>query len=514
MSLRVRLVLLTVTLVALVAVALSALHLNTLVNTLSEDALDRSDLAKKEVMFFLVDHINEIDQHSSDYDSSGGPKALLYTIISSDRDIARTLRTMALAPSIVEINVAGEDGRILASSSERRVAAMLPQLRDFSQWSKGSAMSRMLDLMREREGADYEVVTRLGIQGQSESILSIQVVTSTVLLRDPLLAQVKGLAAVSGGSLLAALVIVLAATNLALQPLKRIDQTIDRIVQGNYGGEAAEPHVAKEFAVLESKLNLLGQKFRGARQDATELRHDVDQLLQRLASQLDVASRLAAISRLTGGVAHEIKNPLNAIALRLDFLREKLRGEPGEEDLVKDIEVLSREVQRLDRVVKTFLDFSRPVEVHFTDVDLADITREVADLMTPPAQLAHVTVEVDSPSGPVPLHGDADLIKQAVMNLVTNAIEAMKDGGRLILKTARDDGAVTLEVSDSGPGIPPAMRNKIFQLYFTTKGKGSGIGLALTYRAVQLHNGTIEFESVEGRGTTFRLRFPAAIRHV
>jgi signal transduction histidine kinase len=176
--------------------------------------------------------------------------------------------------------------------------------------------------------------------------------------------------------------------------------------------------------------------------------------------------------------------------------------------------VLSKEVQRLDRVVKTFLDFSRPVEVHFEDVDLAALTREVVELMTPPAQLARVTVTMESPSGPVPLRGDPDLIKQAVLNLVTNAIEAMKDGGSLRLTAARDDGVVTLEVADSGPGIPAALRNKIFQLYFTTKGKGSGIGLAMTYRAVQLHNGTIEFNSAEGRGTTFRLQFPAVIRHV
>jgi signal transduction histidine kinase len=512
MSLRVRLVLLTLTLVALVAVALSALHLETLVNTLSEDALERSEHAAQEVNSYLIDHIN---QHSGDedYKAAGSPKAMLYMMVSSDREIASMLqKTMALAPSIVEINVAGEDRRILASSSERRVGATLAQLRDFSQWSRGGALSRLLDLMK--GGPDYESDSAASIKGQSERVLTIQVVTSTALLGDPLLAQVRGLAAVSGGSLLAALVITLAATSLALQPLKRIDQTIDRIVQGNYGGEQKEPRVAREFAVLESKLNLLGQKFRGAREDATELRHDVNQLLERLASQLDVASRLAAISRLTGGVAHEIKNPLNAIALRLDFLREKLGEGPGEEDLVKDIDVLSREVQRLDRVVKTFLDFSRPVEVHFEEVDLASLTREVADLMTPPARLAHVVFIVESPSGAVPLRGDADLIKQAVMNLVTNAIEAMKDGGSLWLKTTCEDGLATLEVADSGPGIPSAMRSKVFQLYFTTKGKGSGIGLAMTYRAVQLHNGTIEFDSAEGRGTTFRLQFPAAIRHV
>src|ERR1035438_1463304 len=287
MSLRVRLVLLIVALVALVAVALSALHLDTLVDTLSADALDRSERATQEVSSFLVDHIN---QHSGEYDPSGGPTALWYTIVSSDRDIASMLqKTMALSRSIVEINVAGEDNHILASSSERRVGAMLMRHGDFSQWIKNSAKARLLDLFR--GGADYERIAGLGIPDQSERSLTIQVVTSTVLLREPLLGQVRGLAAVSGGSLLVALAITLAATNLALRPLKRIDQTIDRIVQGSYGGEAAHPSAAKEFAVLESKLNLLGQKFRGARENATELRHDVNQLLERLASQLDVASR-------------------------------------------------------------------------------------------------------------------------------------------------------------------------------------------------------------------------------
>jgi signal transduction histidine kinase len=512
MSLRVRLVLLTLTLVALVAVALSALHLDTLVNTLSMDAFDRSQRASEEVSSFLIEHLKA---HTAEYPAFSrvvSAKELWYYIVSSDLDVARMLKNkVAHSSSLIEINVADENGQILASSTERRIGASITQYRDFDQWKGERAMSRLLDLMERRGGPQYQLVVPLGVG--SEKALSVQVVTSTALLHDPLLEQVEYLAWVSGGSLLAALLITLAATNLALRPLKRIDQTIDRIVQGNYGGERVEPHAAKEFAVLEGKLNLLGQKFRGAREDATELRHDVDQLLERLASQLDVATRLSAISRLTGGVAHEIKNPLNAIALRLDFLRAKLET-TGEEELVKDIDVLSKEVQRLDRVVRTFLDFSGPVEVHFEDVDLAALTREVADLMTPPAQLAHVSMDVESPSGPVPLRGDADLMKQAVLNLVTNAIEAMKGGGSLRLKTEQNNGAVTLEVSDSGPGIPPALRNKVFQLYFTTKGKGSGIGLAMTYRAVQLHNGTIEFESAEGRGTTFRLQFPAAIRHV
>lgn len=527
MSLRIRLALLIVALVTLVAVALSALHLETLVDTLSTDAFDRSQRASQEVSSYLIGHLNEETSKTPPSEV----KTLWYQIVSSDRDIATMLQqTMALSPSLVEINVSDQAGQILASSSERRVGTNLAQLRDFSQWVKGSARSRLVDLMA--GGPDYQMIVPLGIQGETETILTIQVKTSTVLLRDPLLQQLRWLALVSLGSLLAALLITLIATNLVLRPLKRIDQTIDRIVQGNYGGQPSAHGAPKEFAVLESKLNLLGQQFRGARENATELRHDVDQLLERMASQLDVASRLAAISRLTGGVAHEIKNPLNAIALRLDFLRAKL-GAP-EEELNQDIDVLAKEIARLDRVVKTFLDFSSPVEVHFEDVDLSALTREVADLMTPPARLAHIKVEVDAPSAPVLIRGDADLLKQAVLNLVTNALEAMATKpaaidasvidasaihaanarGCLRLATARDNGTVRLEVSDTGPGIPASQRDRVFQLYFTTKSIGSGIGLALTYRAVQLHNGTIAFESEEGRGTTFRLQFPASIRHV
>ena len=172
-------------------------------------------------------------------------------------------------------------------------------------------------------------------------------------------------------------------------------------------------------------------------------------------------------------------------------------------------------MRRLDRVVKTFLDFSRPVEVRLVEVDLAALVREVADLMTPQAGLARIDLEFHAPAGrePAAIRGDADMLKQAVLNLVTNALDAMKDGGHLRLTVHRAADAVVLEVADDGPGIPPELRQKVFQLYFTTKPKGSGIGLAMTYRAVQLHNGTIDFTSEDGRGTTFRLQFPAVAGH-
>ena len=233
---------------------------------------------------------------------------------------------------------------------------------------------------------------------------------------------------------------------------------------------------------------------------------DVDSQRQ-LRSQLDVSSRLAAISRLTGGVAHEIKNPLNAIALHLEVLKAKLSA-PSPVD--GEMAIIEREIGRLDRVVKTFLDFARPVELSMQTVDLVALTRELAALIAPDAARHRVEVALDSAVVRAAIQADRDLLSQAVLNVVMNGIEAMNDGGRLSLQIVRNGDDFELSVSDEGTGIPPEVREKIFNLYFTTKPEGSGIGLAMTFRVVHLHDGTIEVASEVGRGTTFRLRFPAS----
>jgi signal transduction histidine kinase len=230
---------------------------------------------------------------------------------------------------------------------------------------------------------------------------------------------------------------------------------------------------------------------------------------RQIESHLDVSARLAAISRLTGGVAHEIKNPLNAIALHLEVLRAKTAGH--DPDIEKEIQIISAEITRLDRVVKTFLDFNRPVELQVREVDLAQLAREVGTLVQPEASKNSVEITVKA-EPEVFMRGDRDLIKQAMLNVVVNGVESMKSGGEVAIEARRDGSECVLSVRDRGPGIPPDVRKKIFNLYFTTKGKGSGIGLAMTFRVVQLHNGTIDFTSEPGKGTTFWLRFPAIER--
>lgn len=515
MSLRVRLVLLIVALVALVAISLSIVHLASLANLLSVDALERSKLAADQAKAFVTDHIA---QHSEDYEAPAdlnGVKALWTKIVLHDSDIpAMLVNNLKLSRAIKDINIAGPDGNIIASSNPPVVGKPLVVLPSFQEWSLGSFYTRLADLIQRR--ADYQYLIPLGLRGEPQPLFQIQVIVSSVLLRAALLEQITTLAYVSGAALILSVLITMIATNRVLRPLKRIEATIDRIVQGNFLGSdglVTATHIAPpaEFAVVEGKLNILGERFRGAREQAVELQHDLDGLLERMATELDVATRLAAISRITGGVAHEIKNPLNAISLRLDLLRARL-GEP-EEELAGEIDILSKEVRRLDRVVKTFLDFSRPVDVKLTEVDLVAIAREVSEFTRQQAALANIHVWFEAIAESAPIRGDADMLKQAILNLVLNGIEAMKNGGNLWLKVSREDNSVVLNVSDDGPGIPPEARDKVFQLYFTTKQRGSGIGLAMTYRAVQLHNGTINFSTEPGRGTSFQMQFPALVRY-
>lgn len=226
---------------------------------------------------------------------------------------------------------------------------------------------------------------------------------------------------------------------------------------------------------------------------------------RRLEQELAASSRLDAINRLTGGVAHEIKNPLNSISARLALLESMVEEVP---EAGEELRVISQEVDRLDHVVRTFLDFTHPVELEREDVDLGAMIRDLAALVTPQASGRGIAVQVEAPGAELIVMGDSGLLKQAFMNVVSNALEAMPEGGRLVFRLERLGGECRLTVSDTGEGIPAEKRERIFQLYYTTKKGGSGIGLAVTFRAVELHGGRIEVESEPGRGTSFRVALP------
>lgn len=230
--------------------------------------------------------------------------------------------------------------------------------------------------------------------------------------------------------------------------------------------------------------------------------------VRKISDEIELSRRLAAIGRLTSGVAHEVRNPINAIMVHLEVLREKIKKIDPESK--RHMDVIGSEIQRLDRVVQTLVDFTKPVELRLGDTDLRRVVEDVSLLAAPEAARHGVTVGCELPTEPLVVKADADLVKQAVLNIALNGIQAMPDGGALNLAARRKDDAIEIEVRDQGPGIPPEIRDKIFNLYYTTKKSGSGIGLAMSYRVMQLHNGSMEFESEPGQGTVFHLRFPAS----
>jgi signal transduction histidine kinase len=228
--------------------------------------------------------------------------------------------------------------------------------------------------------------------------------------------------------------------------------------------------------------------------------------VRRIENEIELSRRLAAIGRLTSGVAHEVKNPINAIVIHLEILRERmLQMDP---ETKRHMDIISSEFQRLDRVVKTLVDFSRPMELRLEETDLRRITDDVVAVLGPEAQQHGVTMLNERSPKPLPARVDEDLVKQALLNVVLNGVQAMQNGGTLTVRSFTQGENGTIEVIDQGTGIPPDVRDKIFNLYFTTKTTGSGIGLAMTYRVLQLHNGALEFESEVGKGTTFRLVLP------
>ena len=235
---------------------------------------------------------------------------------------------------------------------------------------------------------------------------------------------------------------------------------------------------------------------------------DLDSL-ESINTQLQVSERLAALGRITAGVAHEVKNPLNSMRLWLENLKETL---PPEQDgsAQQAVQVLDKEIDRLDAVVKRFLDFTRPVELKLEATDLAELLKDVVRVAQPQMRKAGVEVEELLGNGVPEVWADRDLLKQAVLNLVLNAAEAMSTGGELRVELSRRGEMAEISVSDTGKGIPLENQQKIFQLFFTTRPGGSGIGLATTFRIVQLHNGSINFQSEAGRGTTFRIELPLA----
>ena len=265
--------------------------------------------------------------------------------------------------------------------------------------------------------------------------------------------------------------------------------------------------------------------------------------LTRMQSTLAYSRKLVALGRLTAGIAHEVKNPLNAMMIHLELLRTKLRAAARQavaqvqpvtapvaptggalavarrelpapliaQGALEHVEIIESEIRRLDEVVQGFLKFTRPEDLRLQPVPPRALFEEILPVLEPEAQRNAVTLHVEASPHVPAINGDAGMLRQVFLNLAINACQAMPTGGTLrLLANAASRGRVEVRVEDTGVGIPRENLQKIFDLYYTTKDHGTGIGLSMVYRIVQLHDGEIEVQSTPGRGTTFRVLLPRA----
>jgi signal transduction histidine kinase len=223
--------------------------------------------------------------------------------------------------------------------------------------------------------------------------------------------------------------------------------------------------------------------------------------------------RLAAMGELASTVAHEVRNPLNAVGmtaqrLKREFLGATPAGAAEREELQDLLGIMTSETQRIDRIVQQFLEYARPPRLAPEAVDLGALVDDVAGRARSRAESRGVRVELEASGAGIAVVDPAQL-RQALDNLVRNAVEATPEGGRVSLSACREGGGHAVEVRDTGRGIEPDHLPRIFDLYFTTKADGTGVGLALTQQIVTAHGGTIEVDSRPGGGTTMTVRLPA-----
>lgn len=271
---------------------------------------------------------------------------------------------------------------------------------------------------------------------------------------------------------------------------------------------SSDGHKVITIRVTTSELKDPDQKSAGV----VVLLKDVSDLVV-LEQKLRISEKLSALHTLSAGVAHEIRNPLSALDLNLHLLEEGLSGEkksaPG---VQKYLEILNAEIQRLKEILDNFLRFSKPVPLKLEEVHVAQILMRLIQLLHYEAEEKQIRIETDFAADLPPVMGDETPLSQVFLNVTINAFQAMPQGGLIRITTAvtgqEPPQEVEVCISDTGVGVPQKELSKLFEPFYSTKREGSGIGLAIAYRIVEDHHGTIQVDSKEGAGTTVTVKLP------
>jgi signal transduction histidine kinase len=267
-------------------------------------------------------------------------------------------------------------------------------------------------------------------------------------------------------------------------------------------------------------LGLVADRERRARGEVERLNDELTGTLNRLQTaqqELLVAERMATVGRLSLKVAHEVRNPISAIELNAEILQDIVRDSPGKdmEEAGALVASIRDQVNTLDALTEEYLAFARFPKPHFDEESVNDLVRELADFVRPVATRQGLTVRVETDPAVPTLEVDRSLLRQAVLNLVKNGLEALSTGGELTIASRFTGNAVEIDVSDTGGGISDDVASRLFEPFFTTKPQGTGLGLSIATQIVEEHGGELRWRNVPGRGVTFTIRLPMkrAVHH-
>jgi PAS domain S-box-containing protein len=609
LSLKTKFTLTTSLVVRFVVALVSWLYVGRLANEVIRDIDERAVFVANQVLGASAQALADSAERGETLNSDSSADLREYVQHSLDNSSAlNSLLESAIgyAPTIYEITITDQSGKALVSSDAKQRSRPIPVYPNASLLVRASFIQQLRILYGPPR--IYQVTQPFDVSGAPFGEIRVDI--STALLRDVISRGLYSAAEVALIAVLAATLLAALLSRVALAPLARISDQLDRISAGQFDVEPVKQ--SDELGQVSTKISNIGKQLRDVREVFSALRenlnhvmagledglllfnadgravlvspsiekflgvapttilgrraseifpqgnlvHDVLHLTgdrmqpiedaelhletpdgprrvslicqvisekgepmgtlltmrdlesyERLGSQIQVSERLAALGRVTAGVAHEVKNPLNSMRVWLEVLKGNI---PADLEGQQAVKMLDNEIDRLDRAVKTFLDFARPVEIDLSESDLPSLLNEILENARPAMAKAGVVLATQIPERFPGVRMDRRLIHQAVLNLILNGCDAMGPGGQLTVKLAQNDDKAQIIVTDTGKGISPENRNKIFQLFFTTRPGGTGIGLANSFRFVQLHNGSIEFESEVGRGTTFTIELPLA----
>ncbi len=484
-SLRARQTAAVTLLIALAMTALSVQHLANLARVGLEDSRSIGVLLGRMVY-----------QRAREAIAAGGdPEVALRT----DQGIRSILESTAVyGNNVTYAAVVDNDGRAIAHSFPAAEGQKIEPGENLAAVLEGGTIAQIRTIYEDR-ALEVALPLELG----DAPFGAIRVGLSPVLIRDDLTKALRPMVFTTVLLSAAAILVGLVLASRILRPIHVINSGLMRLGRGEKVGSIDLPP--------DEELEGVGESFRA------------------------ISEKLAArsLGRLMAGVTHEVRNPLNAMAIHLELVREHLLrlqrntrtpvgavlrldgpddSTPEVSGASEHLDVIASEIKRLDEVITGFVRFIRPEELQLHPVNVPLLIAEVIALVEPDARRNGITCRAEAPDGLPDLRADPALVRQALLNLALNGCQAMSEGGRLTMGArVEKDRRLALTVEDTGAGISADTLDRIFDLYYTTKPEGSGIGLSIVYRIVQLHGGEIEVQSTEGRGTTFRLLLPLGL---